>query len=521
MSLTGIDVSNNNGIPTVSAALAAATAAFVIVKASEGEHTADADHDAFVAIARKAGKKVGHYHFGHPTQDPVKEADFFLSKAQAKPGDLLALDLEASEGSQAQRMSYALKFLARIKAKTGVKALVYSYTSYLNALIAASAQADVNTLRSYPLWIADPNHAAGKPSIAGWTSWTIHQYAISGGLDRNLFAGDAAAWAKLAVPSPVAPKPTPVPKPTPAPAPAPKPTTGTPQWLTLLNHVMSVPEKVYETWQSAVGWNNDNPWGRAFGENKVPWCVIWDWCMYNEVGLSGIVPKVDNVIVFTNWAKSHGQWSEYPSIGAWVNLGNGHTEVVVGFDADNVFTKGGNSVKAGSTDAGQGNGVWSHSTPRRSPRVIGYFAPRFADGVCPPTADPKDPRGGKAVTSYRWSAPVVPKPTPKPTPAPKPKPKPKPVVDLSNIIAARKKDLPAATGHKTFPADVKIVENALHAEGFLDAQYVDGSWGTKTDDAYNRFRREVLHLTGSDAAGDPGKTSLTALGRRRGFDVRG
>ncbi|MFF7991779.1 hypothetical protein ACFZDG_18540 [Kitasatospora xanthocidica] len=190
----------------------------------------------------------------------------------------------------------------------------------------------------------------------------------------------------------------------------------TPQWKQLLDHVMAVPEQAYETWNSTDGWDNDTPFGRQFGENGVSWCVIFDWCMYADVGLAAIVPKVDNVSVFTDWARARGQWSDYPSIGSWVNFGNGsHTELVVGFDADNVYTKGGNSVKAGSTDAGQGNGVWSHATARRSSRVVGYFAPRFADGQCPPTADPADPRGGRAQASYRWTGPD---PTPNTTPAP-------------------------------------------------------------------------------------------------------
>ena len=62
-------------------------------------------------------------------------------------------------------------------------------------------------------------------------------------------------------------------------------------------------------------------------------------------------PKLDNVVSFSNWARAHGQWSDYPSVGAWTNFGNGHCELVVGFDADTVRTKGGNSAKAGATES--------------------------------------------------------------------------------------------------------------------------------------------------------------------------
>jgi hypothetical protein len=192
------------------------------------------------------------------------------------------------------------------------------------------------------------------------------------------------------------------------PAPTPKP-SGTPQWQKLLDHVMSIPEQVYETWTSGAGWNNITQFGKEYGENGVSWCVIWDWDMFHDVGLDGLVPKTDNVAAFTTWAKQRGQWSEYPSVGAWVNFGNGaHTEIVIGFDADSVFTKGGNSVAADATDRGQGNGVWRHSHARRDTYVTGYFAPRFPDGHCPPTADPNDPRGGTAQTSYTPPEPDMP-----------------------------------------------------------------------------------------------------------------
>ena len=210
-----------------------------------------------------------------------------------------------------------------------------------------------------------------------------------------------------------------------------------PQWKKLVDHVMAVPEKVYETWHSSGGWNNITQFGAEYGENGVSWCVIFDWDMYNEVGLKAIVPKTDNVNSFTSWAKSRGQWSDYPSVGSWVNLHNGgHTELVVGFDADHVFTKGGNSIKTGAADNGQGNGVWSHTSLRRSSEVVGYFAPKFPDGLCPPTADPHDPRlkaGQKALASWRVGDPLpygqapAPAPVPAPTPPPPPAPAPDPV----------------------------------------------------------------------------------------------
>jgi hypothetical protein len=88
----------------------------------------------------------------------------------------------------------------------------------------------------------------------------------------------------------------------------------------------------------------------------------------------------------------------------------------------------------------------------------------------------------------------------------------KPVVSLVHLLEARRKDIPAPTGHTTHKAEVLLVEQALHTLGLLAKQYVDGSWGTKTDDAYNAYRRRKGY-TGSAAEGDPGIESLTKLAK--------
>ncbi|MGP3750886.1 LysM peptidoglycan-binding domain-containing protein [Streptomyces sp. IBSNAI001] len=96
----------------------------------------------------------------------------------------------------------------------------------------------------------------------------------------------------------------------------------------------------------------------------------------------------------------------------------------------------------------------------------------------------------------------------------------KPTVSVAHLNAARAKDIPAATGHTTYPAEVKVVEAALKAEGLLAATYAaDGSWGTKTDDAYNAFRRKSGY-TGSAATGSVGLESLKKLAAKHGFTAK-
>jgi peptidoglycan hydrolase-like protein with peptidoglycan-binding domain len=63
-------------------------------------------------------------------------------------------------------------------------------------------------------------------------------------------------------------------------------------------------------------------------------------------------------------------------------------------------------------------------------------------------------------------------------------------------------------------SSVLLVEQALQAKHLLDAQWVDGYFGTTTIAAYAKYQKS-LGYTGLDASGLPGKTSLTTLGTGR------
>ena len=91
-------------------------------------------------------------------------------------------------------------------------------------------------------------------------------------------------------------------------------------------------------------------------------------------------------------------------------------------------------------------------------------------------------------------------------------------VSLAHVVAAAKKDPAAAQGHTTHKAEVLVVERALHAEGLLAEQYVDGSFGSLTIHAYARWQKH-LGYSGTAADGIPGKTSLAKLGAKHHFDV--
>ncbi|WP_435205259.1 peptidoglycan-binding domain-containing protein [Micromonospora sp. bgisy143] len=91
-----------------------------------------------------------------------------------------------------------------------------------------------------------------------------------------------------------------------------------------------------------------------------------------------------------------------------------------------------------------------------------------------------------------------------------------PVVDMeATVLAAqidpRRPDNTLTPGAKS---SVLAVEQALQAQGLLNAQWVDGYFGTVTVSAYAAYQRS-LGYTGLAANGLPGVTSLTKLGQNR------
>ncbi len=106
--------------------------------------------------------------------------------------------------------------------------------------------------------------------------------------------------------------------------------------------------------------------------------------------------------------------------------------------------------------------------------------------------------------------PVTAPPKPPAPPAP-PKPVPLPVVSLRHVVAAARRDPGLPDGGATHRKEVDLVEESLVRLGYLEKQWADGSYGTKTIAAY-RLLQQHLGYSGDAADGIPGSHSLTWLG---------
>lgn len=201
--MKGIDISNwQSGIN-----ISDVKADFVIVKATEGIGYTDPSFKKLYNAAKKAGRKLGVYHFARPTasNDPTKEADWFISQIQDCIGEaILVLDWEAENQ---HNTSWAKTWLDRVYSRTCIKPLIYMSESVVNAHD-WSAVAKAN----YGLWVAkyrdnaadynyDMSNAGSKPNVKHWNVLAMWQWTssgrldgFSGNLDCNEFYGDEKAW---------------------------------------------------------------------------------------------------------------------------------------------------------------------------------------------------------------------------------------------------------------------------------------------------------------------------------------
>lgn len=194
--LNGVDISDyQSAIP--------AGAQFVLVKATEGVTLNDARFAEWWKALRSTPRGV--YHFAHPNLNaPLDEAKHFLAVIEAaggyRPGDKLILDHETAGSSPQHDSDWALQWCKYVQDQTGIVPTVYTYRSF-------ATEGHCAGLQVYPLWIADPDHPAGHPEVPKpWTSWLIHQYSETGGIDHDVFNGSLNDWGHVIV-RPVAPFP--------------------------------------------------------------------------------------------------------------------------------------------------------------------------------------------------------------------------------------------------------------------------------------------------------------------------
>lgn len=125
------------------------------------------------------------YHFFHPGQDPVKQAEFFISTVKQHgllPGDNLVLDLEISDGLHPREVTRnGIGFLHVVnKLAPHHRVLVYTYPGF-------AEEGNCEFMESWFLWIA--NYGVLEPDVPPpWSKWTFWQNGDDP-IDTDLYNG--------------------------------------------------------------------------------------------------------------------------------------------------------------------------------------------------------------------------------------------------------------------------------------------------------------------------------------------
>ena len=173
----GIDVSHHNG--DVNWDLVKKSGVdFVILKASEGSGFVDGTFIKNAVNAKKAGLKIGAYHFFRARVDGEIQADNFLKQILGVELDIEpVLDWEVDDGLSADMNAYqARRFLNKVEQKTEKKPIIYTGPSFF-----ADKMKSPSGFEAYKLWIA---HYTNKtPRVPKpWRDWDIWQFTESGKL---------------------------------------------------------------------------------------------------------------------------------------------------------------------------------------------------------------------------------------------------------------------------------------------------------------------------------------------------
>lgn len=195
----GIDVSHFQNIIDWPAVRSAGKH-FAFIKVTEGVDLLDPQFSANWPGAKAAGLVRGAYHFYVPEDDPITQAEFFITNLELTAGDLApALDVEYSKEVNAETLAANIKiWLETVESAFGITPIVYTDVNFANQFLSSG-------FGRYPLWIASFEEAA--PTVEGsWVAWDFWQYSetgavdgIDGEADLDIFQGTAAQWEGLLV----------------------------------------------------------------------------------------------------------------------------------------------------------------------------------------------------------------------------------------------------------------------------------------------------------------------------------
>lgn len=358
---------------------------FVYHKATESTTWTDPSYPKRRAEAKKNGVLFGAYHFARPAVGNAEsEAKAFLAYASPVRGDLApALDLEVNDNhmSEDELSTWVATWFKSVFAHTGVeRGVLYTHFNL------------THKPKGVHLWASRYNNDNRPPVVPSpFLGWRIWQFSdgkfgnpsVVPGVGRvdidtlRRFLG-LTRLSGLTLPTV---KPRHKTQPTP-------PVKETP-----IDRMVRIAKGQigYHEGRSNGHWNNIQKFSPAVPglewSQGQPWCCTFVSWLAMKADLASLFPRTASCDTAAAWWKAHGQWHEYPAIGAQVLYGvpgnMEHTGFVVDYDDTYIWAVEGNTNNNGSAE---GDGVYLKKRLRRDPYVQGYGYPDVLGGL--KSADP-------------------------------------------------------------------------------------------------------------------------------------
>lgn len=134
----GIDVSRYQGNIDWTVVKTDKNVGYVYLKATEGASLVDRTYHYNLAEARKAGLKVGCYHFFSPTVDPESQFENFTNTVNLDEQDLIPIiDVELRGRGHLEHFCNRLnRFLKMVEEHYGVQPIIYTSCNFYNKYLA-------------------------------------------------------------------------------------------------------------------------------------------------------------------------------------------------------------------------------------------------------------------------------------------------------------------------------------------------------------------------------------------------
>lgn len=155
---------------------------FIVLRATMGNYNRDKKFKTYWRKAKKQELIRGAYHFYRPDEDPVQQAQSYISVVTLKSGDMKPiLDVEKlpRTKSETEFRQDIQTWLDLVEAHYGEKPILYSYYHFYKDYLRGYFD-------EYPLWLANYNDVPQPSDIDDWVIWQFTEKGISDGVDTKI-----------------------------------------------------------------------------------------------------------------------------------------------------------------------------------------------------------------------------------------------------------------------------------------------------------------------------------------------